>query len=72
MASPKSRITRSRRGMRRSHNALKTQPMHKCETTGEFKRPHRAYQAEDGAIYFKGKAITAPKYEVGAEAETAS
>ncbi len=64
MASPKSRIPRSRRGMRRAHDALTRQPLQTCPTTGELMRPHRAYQAKDGAIYFKGKQITAPKFEL--------
>jgi large subunit ribosomal protein L32 len=40
MAVPKSKITRSRRGMRRSHDALKPQAHHECDNCGELKRPH--------------------------------
>ena len=47
MASPKTRITRSRRGMRRAHDALKRKPVQTCPTTGELMRPHRAYEAQD-------------------------
>ena len=63
MASPKTRITRSRRGMRRAHDALSRKPVQTCPTTGELMRPHRAYQAQDGSIYYKGKPITAPRFE---------
>lgn len=40
MASPKSKISRSRRGMRRSHNALSAPTVHNCENCGSMKRPH--------------------------------
>ena len=41
MASPKSKISRSRRGMRRSHNALSKSPSHNCKNCGALYRPHR-------------------------------
>ncbi len=62
MASPKSRISRSRRGMRRSHSALEVKETRKCPTTGEIHQPHKAFKASDGAIYYKGKQITHSKY----------
>lgn len=40
MASPKSKISRSRRGMRRSHNALSKAPTHTCKNCGSIHRPH--------------------------------
>ena len=40
MAVPKSKITRSRRGMRRSHDALKAPAYAECGNCGELKRPH--------------------------------
>ena len=40
MAHPKSRHTRSRRGKRRSHDALSTPPTSTCPQCGEPKRPH--------------------------------
>lgn len=40
MAVPKSKITRSRRGMRRSHDSLKPQAYAECDNCGELKRPH--------------------------------
>ncbi len=40
MAVPKSKITRSRRGMRRSHLALAGANPNECTNCGELKRPH--------------------------------
>ncbi len=42
MPSPKIKISRSRRGMRRSHNALKAQPVHGCKNCGALMKPHHA------------------------------
>lgn len=40
MAVPKSKITRSRRGMRQSHDALVAANPNECPNCGELKRPH--------------------------------
>ncbi len=40
MAVPKSKITGSKRGMRRSHDALKPGNPNECSNCGELKRPH--------------------------------
>ncbi|MGL1919724.1 MAG: 50S ribosomal protein L32 [Hyphomicrobiales bacterium] len=40
MAVPKSKITRSRRGMRRSHDALKNPTYIEDKDSGELRRPH--------------------------------
>jgi large subunit ribosomal protein L32 len=40
MAVPKSKITRSRRGMRRSHDSLVAANPAECPNCGELKRPH--------------------------------
>ncbi|MEM7197572.1 MAG: 50S ribosomal protein L32 [Pseudomonadota bacterium] len=40
MAVPKSKITRSRRNMRRSHDAIFAQAYHECSNCGEAKLPH--------------------------------
>lgn len=40
MASPKSKISRSRRGMRRSHNALTKPTVHNCKNCGSITKPH--------------------------------
>ena len=40
MAVPKSKITKSKRGMRRAHDALKTINSTECSNCGELKLPH--------------------------------
>ncbi|WP_039019684.1 50S ribosomal protein L32 [Halocynthiibacter namhaensis] len=40
MAVPKSKITRSRRGQRRSHDSLVAGNPAECPNCGELKRPH--------------------------------
>ena len=40
MAVPKSKITRSKRGMRRSHDSLVAGNPNECPNCGELKRPH--------------------------------
>lgn len=40
MAVPKRKTTPSRRGMRRSHHALKATGHHECPNCGELKLPH--------------------------------
>ncbi|MEC7140637.1 MAG: 50S ribosomal protein L32 [Pseudomonadota bacterium] len=40
MAVPKSKISRSRRGMRRSHDAISYGNHAECSNCGELKRPH--------------------------------
>ncbi|MAV87322.1 MAG: 50S ribosomal protein L32 [Rhodospirillaceae bacterium] len=40
MAVPKSKISRSRRNMRRSHDALSLATLSECPNCGEMKRPH--------------------------------
>lgn len=40
MAVPKSKISKSRRNMRRAHDALKAAAYNECPNCGELKRPH--------------------------------
>jgi large subunit ribosomal protein L32 len=40
MAVPKKRTTRSRRNMRRAHDALVAANSNECPNCGELKRPH--------------------------------
>ena len=40
MAVPKKKVSPSRRGMRRSHHALRPEARHECSNCGEAKRPH--------------------------------
>ena len=57
MAVQKSRKTRSRRGMRRSHDALRGAMLSKDPTTGETHLRHHI--SPEG--YYKGCQILAPK-----------
>ena len=40
MAVPKKKVSKSRRNMRRSHDALKGATYVECSNCGELKRPH--------------------------------
>lgn len=40
MAVPRKKVTRSKRKMRRSHDALRPNAFHECPNCGELKRPH--------------------------------
>ena len=40
MAVPKKKVSPSRRGMRRAHEALPTQAHAECPNCGELRRPH--------------------------------
>ena len=53
MAVQKSKVSRARRGARRSHNALKSPTLSTDQTTGE--RHLRHHMTEDG--FYKGKKI---------------
>ena len=45
MAVPKSKVTRSKRNMRRSHDSLKPGAYAECDNCGELKRPHHVCPA---------------------------
>ena len=53
MAVQKSKVSRSRRGARRSHNALKSPALSTDQTTGESHLRH--HMTEDG--FYKGKKV---------------
>ena len=40
MAVPKNKVSKSKRNMRRAHDALSTNPNAECPNCGELKRPH--------------------------------
>lgn len=61
MPTPKKKTSRSRRDMRRSHDAAVAPAMATDKKTGELVRPHRAHKGADGAFYYKGKQISAAK-----------
>jgi large subunit ribosomal protein L32 len=54
MAVPKQKISKSRRGQRRAHDALNKVNVVEDSTTGEMKRPHHV--SPDG--YYKGRKVT--------------
>ncbi|MCY4191916.1 MAG: 50S ribosomal protein L32 [Rhodospirillaceae bacterium] len=57
MAVPKTKISRSRRNMRRSHDALKAVNLVECPNCGEIKRPHHVC---DACGYYDGREVTEP------------
>ncbi|WP_374283529.1 50S ribosomal protein L32 [Novosphingobium sp.] len=56
MAVPKRKTSPSRRGMRRSHDALKVEAFHECPNCGELKRPHNLCPA---CGHYNGREIVA-------------
>lgn len=58
MAVPKSKITKSRRGMRRSHDKLATPTYIEDQDTGELKRPHHI-DLKSGI--YRGRQVIEPK-----------
>lgn len=56
MAVPKSKISRSRRGQRRSHDALKKATYVECANCGEMKLPHNICPA---CGFYSGREILA-------------
>ena len=59
MAVQKSKVTRSRRGQRRSHDALSTPTLSVEQTTGELHRRHHV--SADG--FYRGRQVVTPKGE---------
>ena len=57
MAVQKSRVTRSKIGMRRSHNALTNPSLSSDNTTGETHLRH--HMTKDG--FYRGRQVVAPK-----------
>ncbi len=60
MAHPKRKISKQRRDKRRTHQKLKTPTIAICPETQVAHLRHRAYKADDGSWYYKGKMIIAP------------
>lgn len=59
MAVQKSKVTRSRRGQRRSHDALTSATLSVEQTTGEVHRRHHV--TADG--FYRGRQVITPKGE---------
>jgi large subunit ribosomal protein L32 len=60
MAVPFRRVSKSKKGLRRSHLALKTPGMITCPNCGELTLAHRVCP---NCGYYKGKLVVAPKAE---------
>lgn len=58
MAVPKRKISRSRRDMRRAHDALRRPAYREDQTTGELVRPHHI-DLKTGM--YRGRQVIAPK-----------
>lgn len=54
MAVPKKKVSKSRRNMRRAHDALKMTNLVECPNCGELKRPHHLCQA---CGYYDGREV---------------
>ena len=61
MAVPKSKITRSRRGMRRSHDSLTADTFVESKDTGELHRPHHI---DLKTVMYKGRQVIKIKSKV--------
>ena len=55
MAVPKKKVSKSRRNMRRSHDALKPSAYVECANCGEYKRPHHVCLAGG---HYRGGEVT--------------
>jgi len=55
MAVPKSKISKSRRNMRRSHDSLSATAQTECSNCGEIKRPHHVCAL---CGYYDGREVT--------------
>lgn len=66
MAVQKSRVTRSKRGMRRAHSALTGPTLSSDKTTGETHLRHN--MTKDG--YYRGRQVVAPKPIKTTDADT--
>lgn len=62
MAHPKSRVSKQRKGKRRTHQKITEPQVAICKVTGEPHLFHRAYWSE-GSMYYKGKVVIAAAEE---------
>ena len=61
MATPKKKTSKSKKNMRRSHEALKANPMMECPNCGEMMRPHHVCEA--CGYYNKREVVSQSKAE---------
>lgn len=68
MAVPKKKTTQSKKGLRRSHDAIRKVNVVVDSTTGEYKLPHHI-SLSDG--YYKGRQVIEDKEETAEESPEA-
>ncbi|MBC6437817.1 MAG: 50S ribosomal protein L32 [Rhodobacteraceae bacterium] len=61
MAVPQNKVTKSRRNMRRAHDALVAYNPNECPNCGELKRPHHICPA---CGYYAGREVVAPASQI--------
>ena len=61
MATPKKKTSKSKKNMRRSHEALKSNAMTECPNCGEMMRPHHVCEA--CGYYNKREVVSQTKAE---------
>lgn len=64
MAEPKKKLTSARSGARKSHDALKTSSLNKCQHCGEANRAHLVCK---NCGYYRGKKVLKTEKEVQTE-----
>ena len=68
MAVPQNRTTRSRKGMRRAHDALVAANPNECNNCGELKRPHHV---RPSCGHYDSKEVVAVAREVEIDEDAA-
>jgi len=68
MAVQQNRVTRSRRNMRRAHDALVAANPNECSNCGELKRPHHVCSA---CGHYDGREVMVQPVEVDLEDDAA-
>lgn len=68
MAVPQNRVTRSRRNMRRGHDALAGSNPNECPDCGELKRPHHVCPS---CGHYAGREVIAQAEEIDLEDDAA-
>jgi len=68
MAVPQNKVTRSRRNMRRAHDALQAENPAECANCGELKRPHHVCPA---CGHYAGREVVAVADEIDLDDDAA-
>lgn len=64
MATPKKRLSRAKRGMRRAHDFLEAKAVNTCSNCNSLVQPHHVCAS---CGYYKGKSIVAAPQETAAQ-----